>query len=287
MVGMFLQQPAVSMNVLASMLSLPAWRWLHETQQAVAHSVFAQACNLRNEQGDWLSLVLPASGIGPFTVVVLLPEGCGFHDWLSPGMPASVTPRAITLPSLTIHLTGAALWEPCPDWSGAASTPLAPALAPLITWLPLFSLAQSPYAAAAQTAQATLQTGLRQADLAACCDGAKQLGGMGPGLTPAGDDFLLGVMAALWLIWSAPQARLFSQTIAAAAEPRTTSLSAAWLAAAAMGNVSIYWHQLLRALSPVQIEALQAAVDAMLSVGASSGADALAGFVWASQILVQ
>lgn len=275
------------MNLLATIMSLPAARWLHETQQAVVHSVFVQACNLRNERGDWLSLALPASGIGPFTIVAPLPEGCGFHDWLSPGMPASVTPHAITLPPLTIHLTGAALWEPCPDWSGAPPAALATALAWLITWLPPFSLAQSPYAAAAQTAQAALQTGLQQADLAACRDGAKQLGGVGPGLTPAGDDFLLGVMAALWLIWSAARARLFSQAIAAAAGPRTTPLSAAWLAAAAAGNLSSHWHQLLWALPLVQMDALQAAVDAMLSIGASSGADALAGFVWASQILVQ
>ncbi len=274
------------MNVPASTISLPAWRWLQETQQAVVHSVFDQACNLRNEREEWLSLALPASGIGPFTIVVTLLAG-GFRHWLAPGMPASITRHTLALPPLSIHLAGAALWESCPDWQGVPPQALAAALARLPAWLPPCSLTQTPYVATAQKAQAALQAGFQQGDLAACCHGAQQLGGVGPGLTPAGDDFLLGVMAALWLVWPAARARLFNQAIAAAAGPRTTSLSAAWLAAAAVGNVSSHWHQLLPALSAGQPDALKAAVDAIVTIGASSGADALAGFVWAGQILVQ
>lgn len=274
------------MDITATTISLPAWRWLQETQQATVHSVFAQACNLRNERGDWLSLALPALGIGPFAVVVSLPAG-GFHHWLTPQMPALLSPSTLTLPSLTIRLSQATLWQPRPNWPGAPDAAWANALTQVSAWLPPFTLAQSPYAAAAQEAQAALQMGLQTVDLAACYQGAAHLSGLGPGLTPAGDDFLLGVMAALWLVWPEARARAFSQAMTAAVAPRTTALSAAWLVAAAAGQVSSQWHRLLEALSNPQAGWLRRAVDDILAIGASSGADALVGFVWAAQILVQ
>ena len=58
------------------------------------------------------------------------------------------------------------------------------------------------------------------------------LAGLGDGLTPAGDDWLVGMMLWAWLAHAAP--RRFCQVLSDAAVPRTTTLSAAFLQAAAL-----------------------------------------------------
>jgi len=108
--------------------------------------------------------------------------------------------------------------------------------------------------------------------------GAVQLAGLGGGLTPAGDDFLVGVMLWAWLTHPAPQP--LCQTVLEAAAPRTTTLSAAFLRAAARGECSASWHALLAALAEGTDTELAPAVEAVLAHGHTSGADTLAGFLW-------
>ncbi len=67
------------------------------------------------------------------------------------------------------------------------------------------------------------------------------LAGRGRGLTPEGDDLLLGVLIALWLRDQSSWATLIAETAA----PLTTTLSAAFLRCAAVGEVSEPWHWLL------------------------------------------
>jgi hypothetical protein len=59
----------------------------------------------------------------------------------------------------------------------------------------------------------------------------------------------------------------------------TTILSAAFLQAAARGECSAAWHALLGALVEGSDAALTAAATEVLSHGATSGADILAGFL--------
>jgi hypothetical protein len=107
---------------------------------------------------------------------------------------------------------------------------------------------------------------------------ARQLAGLGNGLTPAGDDFLTGVMLWAWL--AHPQPQRFSALLAETAVPRTTTLSAAFLQAAAEGECSIAWHRLLQALAAGDERNLVGVVASVLATGQTSGADALAGFLW-------
>ena len=108
--------------------------------------------------------------------------------------------------------------------------------------------------------------------------GAAQLAGLGGGLTPAGDDFLTGVMLWAWLAHPSPRSQC--RLLVKAAAPRTTTLSAAFLQAAARGECGVAWHVLLAALSEGGDAELATAVQDVLSHGATSGADALAGFLW-------
>ncbi|MEJ2559923.1 MAG: DUF2877 domain-containing protein, partial [Anaerolineae bacterium] len=121
--------------------------------------------------------------------------------------------------------------------------------------------------------------GLGEGKRDALVEGANLLAGLGPGGTPAGDDFLVGVMAAIWLLGDESAALAIAETAA----PRTSALSAAFLRAAGHGEFIASWHRLLGALAagdPAQVETAAMAVD---SFGASSGADALDGFIMAGR----
>jgi hypothetical protein len=101
-----------------------------------------------------------------------------------------------------------------------------------------------------------------------------QLAGLGSGLTPAGDDYLVGVMAALWVLGYPA----LPPHLAAIASPKTTTLSAAFLGAAGQGQFIEPWHGLTQALFSDNVDLLTQAVDRVAQFGATSGLDALAGF---------
>jgi len=169
---------------------------------------------------------------------------------------------------LAVALGGAAVWEPRPDWVAlrrqrAAIEKQCSPLRPHATSIP-------------RTRQAVqaLRAGW-DGNLSQLAWGAARLAGLGPGLTPAGDDFLVGVMLWAWL--ANPDPAAFCRVVAETAAPRTTTLSAAWLRAAAQGQCSAAWHQLLAVLS--NKEPLEPAVQNVLAHGATSGADTLAGFL--------
>jgi hypothetical protein len=131
--------------------------------------------------------------------------------------------------------------------------------------------------AAARRASRLLHRGLA-GDEVALQAGAAQLAGLGSGLTPAGDDFLAGLMLWAWLAHPTPDA--FCQQLLSVAAPRTTTLSAAFLRAAGRGECSAPWHHLLAALVTGQEASLAAALSQALAHGQTSGADTLAGFLW-------
>ncbi len=107
---------------------------------------------------------------------------------------------------------------------------------------------------------------------------SKRLGGFGAGLTPAGDDFLVGLMHALWATRAEAEALALCLVMAEAAVPRTNSLSAAWLEAASRGEAGEPWHELLEAIRQEDHRILEDAVMRILPTGHSSGADALGAF---------
>ncbi|MCP4539609.1 MAG: DUF2877 domain-containing protein [Chloroflexi bacterium] len=129
----------------------------------------------------------------------------------------------------------------------------------------------------AQAAAETLQRGWMD-DVEQLREGAVGLAGLGSGLTPAGDDFLTGVMLWVWLAHPTPLS--VCKTLADAAIPRTMTLSAAFLRAAAQGECNTAWHALLAALDEGGDARITAAAQNVLAHGATSGADSLAGFLY-------
>jgi hypothetical protein len=141
------------------------------------------------------------------------------------------------------------------------------------------------FATRADQAKQALLAGIQQKDHHQLRYSAHLLAGLGPGLTPAGDDFLLGWMAGVFLCTAASSGRTFAQScctrMAAVASSKTTRLSAAWLHHAAEGAFGAPWHALAASLYTEEASQTGQALQRIAATGASSGHDALAGLRWA------
>lgn len=268
---------------------------------------FAHVCDLVTSAGEVLALVDPEVGDGPLSIVVAaaaageagspgLPEALSS---LKPGMPARLEGTRIQVGDLEVELEGAATWEPRPDWESLrrASADLAGPLQRLqelalgqspqesLLYLMQESVTVASEPARAVRSAARAGAGVLRAgwagDVACLREGVAWLAGLGGGLTPAGDDFLCGAMLAAWLVHPDPAG--FCQVAVEIASPRTTALSAALLRAAGRGEFGAAWHSLLAAMLAGEGRPaggdLAEAVREVLAHGATSGADALAGFV--------
>jgi hypothetical protein len=123
---------------------------------------------------------------------------------------------------------------------------------------------------------------------------ARRLIGAGPGLTPAGDDVLAGLLTATLALTRALHGRAdhpvaattrrVGTTIAARALDATTAVSAALLHHAARGEVATPAATVLHAL--VGRGALVPALDALLAVGSTSGRDLTLGLLAGADLAI-
>ena len=284
---------------VARSISRPVSEWLRAGRfDARVMAVFERACDLVTPDGEVVALVVPQVGDGPLNVVVDGRAGC--FDQVEPGAVVTLDGDRLRAGGLEIRLGAAVVWEPRPDWDvlrarrtavashlsfvrdlclrGAPGGSLLALLgAPLPGGVPdqlIFSVTRD--------AVEALREGVA-GDPERLREGATGLAGLGGGLTPAGDDFLAGAMLRAWLVHPAPDR--FCRAVSEAAIPRTTTLSGAFLRAAARGECSAPWHALLAALGMEPRQGpearVAAAVRKIMSHGATSGADSLAGFICA------
>jgi hypothetical protein len=280
--------PNIKYPIVARSISLPAYELLQRPFTARVLAVFEHACDLTTPGGDVIALVTLQISDGPLNIVVDAEPG-DFAVVESEAQ-ARTDGNHLRISGLDITLAGAVVWEPHPDWNK-----LCDQRDTLSSRLPLLStVAQrdAPAGSLLSTRQDALLPhifptvtraveSLRagwEGNLAKLQDAVTQLAGLGSGLTPAGDDFLTGAMLWAWLAHPSPLA--FCCAVAEAAAPRTTTLSAAFLRAAARGECSAAWHQLLAALGTGTESELATAICQVLAHGATSGADTLAGFIW-------
>lgn len=101
--------------------------------------------------------------------------------------------------------------------------------------------------------------------------------GLGPGLTPSGDDVLCGTLIALHTCGCRHAADELGAAVLAAAPEATTRFSRAALAAAAVGEAVAPLHSVIDALVSGEGRGLAPRVESLGRLGHSSGWDALAG----------
>lgn len=279
--------------------------------QARVDSVFAEAVTLVVEPRTYWSLVSERAGNGPLNAVVQSPA---LLTLLRCGDQVTGDGRRLRLASgWRLSLSGVSQWNAYPSYQRLAQNPqvVRASLDRLRSEVSLktppasLAAAASPHArrafanqpamaqaqAQAQALGAGLRRSYRRGDLPGLQAFARQLAGLGPGLTPAGDDWLAGWLVGLRVQTALPSAEqqpaltfdAVAQAVVEAAADQTTGLSLAFLQAAAAGAVSQGWHSLLAALLSADPAALAAAVAEVMRHGSTSGADMLAGFLAAFQ----
>jgi hypothetical protein len=108
-------------------------------------------------------------------------------------------------------------------------------------------------------------------------EAARILIGLGPGLTPSGDDFIGGALIALRALGTRESAKRLAAWVLPLARERTGLVSFAHLACAADGEGAAALHEALVALCRPEKGAIKECLRAIDTLGHSSGWDALAG----------
>lgn len=263
--------------------------WLANSCQPRVLHVFDPACNLINERKEVLSIVAPQIGNGPFNLVV--EDNVVFSEHLGLESHISVSPTHLTLGNLTIHTAIAELWNPCPDWEELHRQ--RDMILGQLTKLPITNypvrglemgfatIAHQPYPTTTnlQSLISNLCSALANADVLCAQTMTSKLAGLGQGLTPAGDDFIMGAILAVWIIHPLDVASILAEEITKPAALLTTSLSAAWLKSVGKGEAGILWHEFLDACIVGEESNIKKRVGKILTIGETSGADVLAGFL--------
>jgi uncharacterized protein DUF2877 len=302
------------MPILTALALTPFARdWLATTTAARVLNVFDRACNLINQDEAILALVTSTHGLNPFAMVVASAGPMPYRG-VSATSVVSVAGNQLTVGPLHVNVESASVWNPRPDWpelqrtladtpaqlEELVSTAMELAIGGSLLDLYLAPALGTPFPDAAHRIrrrasgwgvrqQALLDRARRGAtelvhglltySAEQCLVGAKALAGLGGGLTPAGDDFIVGMMLAAWAGLYGSGAEALCRPMAEAAAPLTTTLSAAYLRAAARGECMAQWHVLFEALLRSNVHDARVATQSLLSVGHTSGADALAGFL--------
>jgi hypothetical protein len=242
--------------------------WLANSHQPKVLHIFDDICNLANERREILSIVNVEVGNGPFNVVA--EEPVLFSRHLDVESKVSIQDTQISLGDITISFTDARTWNPMPKWEELQKNK-----DEIINRLALLQI-NNDNESILQFSN-SLSLAIIKADIPAIKNISSKLAGLGIGLTPAGDDFLMGAMYATWIIHPQEVAKMIAEEIANVAVPLTTSLSGAWLRSAAKGEAGELWHEFFEAL--LEDKNIFLPMSKILSVGETSGSDALAGFL--------
>lgn len=262
------------------------------------------ACHLAVERGPLLILSTPDVPLAPNALTVdvaphLMLEGAGFRAGqavaLRAGAPSGRDADWI------VTLEAASTWEPRPRVHRVVPEDLiarlgtvratvvaegaARSLLPLLWASGADAGGPSPGAAGAAGMAARLLCGAAARGHAISVAGAARgLAGLGPGLTPSGDDLLAGFAAAWTLVGDAlgldrAARQRVTAALVAGAERGASPLGRAWLAHARRGELLEPMTGFVAALLSAEPRDLGVAVRGALAVGSSSGTDWMVGFL--------
>lgn len=263
----------------------------------IVHSVFDRACNIRLETGALLTLVSSEKSNLPNGLRIKTPARFAFLDFVRAGEPAACRSGTVrfTQSVLSIDLWTAARWhidlsglridlhrqDQAAAWTAAWQTSRQYQRGDTVSAI-IEAMARAE--GAFGTLPALLKaTGALQVEEA--CAAIGPLIGLGPGLTPAGDDFLVGYLAGLWSTASFDTARLRFLTSLGVwlsrAASETNVISRAHIQSAVRGHASEPIARLAERLDRADtIDCVRAEAQAALQVGHSSGTDGVTGLLF-------
>jgi hypothetical protein len=250
-------------------------------------AVFRNACILAPGDGMPVTLVPAAAGGLPGGISIETPRHFDFERSLLIGAPAAVRGGILRVAGgdFSVDLRGAKPWR-----SNLAALALDPRTGTVRT---AWSVAREVLdvdgrgAALAEVGGDAIDDIVRAAqtfDADRAAGAMSRLVGLGAGGTPAGDDFLVGFLAALWASKGSDDRRiafvaLLSGTLRGLLE-RTNAVSRTYLAAASAGEVSERLTKLAVAIARGQAcDRVRATAQAAIAVGHTSGADGIFGLL--------
>ncbi|MFB3816734.1 MAG: DUF2877 domain-containing protein [Candidatus Methylomirabilales bacterium] len=238
------------------------------------HSTFARAVNLLWHDGRLVTLHGPGRLRAPFALAL---EAWPAESGVSPHQPVERAGSRMSLGGMVVDVAAAETRDLRLQPAGSGPQALAWALAG-VSPPPTAPGLASP---AAEEELRRLRDGIRTRDAARLLDGARGLVGLGEGLTPAGDDCLVGVLAVLHAFAPAlAQAPAIRAGIAEAAAG-TTLVAREFLRSALDGRFA---EVLVRLCSGAAGDAAATAQE-LFEVGGTSGADTLRGVQLALEAL--
>jgi hypothetical protein len=291
-------------------------RCVHERldagERAVVRAVQRRACHLAVDGGPILLLCRPDVPLAPNAFAVDVESGVALEDQgFRVGHVVSLGGSA---PSghdadWRIALETAALWDPRPAIMPITPRDLADRVrvtrATVVaegagqSLLPLLWAHErgahgfgSGIAGIAAPAARLLCDAAVRGDAAAVARAARGLAGLGPGLTPSGDDLLAGFVGAWTLVGAAlggdraARARVTAPVVAGAARG-ASPLGRIWLEHARRGELLEPMTRFVTNVLAPDPRGLDAGVRGALAVGSSSGTDWMVGFLLASAMMLE
>lgn len=299
---------------------LAYWCGLHEVRGEI-HSVFQNALNIKTSGGQLISILSRSRQDGPNTVVTDLPRGMDFITLgLRTGMPVRLGERQVDLGegAVCLHMERAQRWWPrlaggldrldldrldrnlqnlremishMDDQPGLGR--LLPRAQDMAAgrweWLEeegLEDLSRRAVRGIQHLLEGTLQRDERRLQ-----KGLDDLLGLGTGLTPSGDDLLLGFLGTLRVVSrrvGGPELESLLETISpqiVQMRQKTTFVSGNLLSYACAGRLSATILAVIRALLFEDPALVRQKTSLLLQHGATSGAEILFGILLALSLL--
>lgn len=259
--------------------------------RARVHSVFLRACNIETEAGELVTVVSPGSGNLPHGIRCAAP-----FARLRQGQAANLESATLHFPAaqILVDFSRAAVWNGrvaavSPGLRGAEAQRVLRDHAPdqgvalaLFSSARLHSALERALLARMARTLPILARATETRDAGAVVSALSALVGLGPGLTPAGDDFIVGYLAALWS--RSRHEPGIAALLRALAVPvgqmslLTNAISRQMLLDALQGHFAERLTEVVRCICAVGDVA--GATMRALEVGHSSGADALCGLLF-------
>jgi len=260
-----------------------------ETQRFWVHSCFQHAMNMSSASGELLTLLSPRYQNLPTAIRLSTPPGWDWRHQAHSRQPITLENNELRGTLWRANLSRAPCWRPGTDRAPGGHSPDA-----LLAAYPLLATQLLEYCMEREVRSSLqllpgwppggrnprLNLGDAKAELES---GVSELIGYGAGLTPDGDDYLLGYLASLWP-WQrlgaiSAHLKLLRPAIKSQLH-RTNTISRHYLELALQGHYSQSIDHLTTVLihgsTPADVK--RSAIDVM-KFGSSSGADCLGGFL--------
>lgn len=250
--------------------------------QAKVHSIFEHACNLQLASEDIVTLLVKEAGNQPQGIRLETADGFSFYEQaLASGQAVTISQsQQINIPQadVTIGLQAAHPWVSRLPVMDLTAQPVLDALQAAHTELGVPVLEHGYQQQLIDSLARLADAAVRYAHMDAV-EAAKPMIGLGPGVTPSGDDMLIGFVTA---VRSVGYQQFFTDDLCKRLLPllpKTNDISQTFLRYAFKRSVSEWIIKPLQAIRKGNIALTQHTVQQAVTIGHTSGRDTMRGLL--------